>query len=90
MDDLEKLFDLIRERCEMDEVLDLCGIGMEELILRLRGRILDHRDRFETFLDIYEERHRVFEDDLDEDGDIESYYDNYDDYEELDELDLED
>lgn len=80
MDDLEKLFELIRERCEMDEVLDLCGIGMNELLLRLRGRIIEHRDRFESFLDVYEERDHSFDEYDDGDEDIEDYYDDYDDY----------
>lgn len=49
-----ELFDLIRERCDMDEVLDVAGIGMEELLLRFRGQILAHRDKFEDYLGLYE------------------------------------
>lgn len=88
MDDLEKLFELIRERCEMDEVLDLCGIGMNELILRLRGRIIEHRARFESYLDVYEERDYSIE--REDEGDIEDYYD-YDDYDyDIDDVIIED
>lgn len=53
MKDVERLFHLIRERCDMEEVLDLCGIGIGELTLRFRGRILENRDKFEEYLDIY-------------------------------------
>ena len=54
MDDTGFLFRLIEDRLEMDEVLDLCGIGIGELCLRLRGNILDNRERFESHLDIYD------------------------------------
>ncbi len=51
--DQDKLFSLIADRCDLDDVLDLCGIGINELCLRLRGNILDNREKFEDFLDIY-------------------------------------
>ena len=54
MDGVVELLLLIRERCEPEEVLELADIGMEELLLRFRGKILDNREKFEEFLDIYE------------------------------------
>lgn len=49
------LFRLIKDRCSVEEVMDLLGddIGVGELCLRLRSHILDKRDRFEDYLDIY-------------------------------------
>jgi hypothetical protein len=46
---------LIKDRCSVEEVMDLLGddIGVGELCLRLRSHILDRRERFEDFLDIY-------------------------------------
>ena len=49
------LFRLIADRMDPDEVVDLCGIGINELCLRLRGNILENRERFEDYLDIYDE-----------------------------------
>ena len=46
------LFNLIAERLTLEEVLDLTGIGINELCLRLRGPILE---RFESYLEIYDE-----------------------------------
>ncbi len=54
MDDTGFLFRLIEDRLDMDEVLDLTGIGIGELCLRLRGNILDNREKFESYLDIYD------------------------------------
>ena len=53
--DADKLFQLIQDRMDPDEIVDLCGIGVGELSLRLRGCILEHRERFESYLDIYDE-----------------------------------
>ena len=52
--DNDRLWMLIRDRLEMDEVLDLCGIGINELCLRLRGNIIENREAFEDYLDIYD------------------------------------
>jgi len=52
--DNDRLWMLIRDRLEMDEVLDLCGIGINELSLRLRSNILENREAFENYLDIYD------------------------------------
>jgi len=49
------LFQLIQDRMDPDEVVDLLGIGVGELCLRLRKQVLDNRERFESYLDIYEE-----------------------------------
>lgn len=54
MESNDMLFRLIADRMDLDEVLDLCGIGIGELCLRLRSNILDNRDRFEDYLDIYD------------------------------------
>ena len=54
MEDRDFLFQLIEDRMDMEEVLDLCGIGIGELCLRLRGNILDKRERFESYLDVYD------------------------------------
>lgn len=54
MDDLAELFALIRDRCEPEEVLELADISIDELMLRFRGNIIENRERFEEFLDIYE------------------------------------
>lgn len=64
MEDSNFLFQLIEDRMDMEEVLDLCGIGIGELCLRLRGNILEKRDRFEDYLDVYDPIE--FEDDYDE------------------------
>lgn len=50
-----KLFQLIQDRMDPDEVVDLIGIGTGELCLLLRRRILENRERFEDYLDIYDE-----------------------------------
>ncbi len=51
----DNLFQLIQDRMDPDEVVDLLGIGTGELCLRLRGSILENRERFEDYLDIYSE-----------------------------------
>lgn len=53
--DNDWLFRLIKDRCSVEEVMDLLGddIGVGELCLRLRSHILDRRERFEDFLEIY-------------------------------------
>lgn len=53
--DNDLLFRLIRDRLEPEEIVDLCDIGIGELVLKLRGNILANRARFEDFLDIYDE-----------------------------------
>ena len=50
-----RLFQLIQDRLNPEEVLDILGMGVGELCLRLRGPILEKRERFEDFLDIYDE-----------------------------------
>jgi len=50
------LFQLIQDRMDPDEVVDLLGIGVGELCLRLRKQVLDNRERFEDYLNIYEEK----------------------------------
>ncbi len=54
MDDIVELFKLIRERCDLNEIVDLCDIEVGELTLRLRSNIIKHRGKFESFLDVYE------------------------------------
>jgi len=54
MESNDMLFRLIADRMDLDEVLDLCGIGIGELCLRLRSNILNNRERFESYLDIYD------------------------------------
>ena len=51
----DKLFQLIQDRMDPEEVVDLIGIGTGELCLRLRRNILENRERFEDYLDIYDE-----------------------------------
>lgn len=58
----DKLFQLIQDRMDMEEVIDLCGIGIGELCLRLRSTILDKRERFENYLDIYDEEPATWSD----------------------------
>lgn len=55
MDDTNFLFQLIQDRMDPDDVVDVLGIGTGELCLYLRGQILANREKFEDFLDIYEE-----------------------------------
>jgi len=50
----DQLFRLIQDRMDPEEVCDLLGIGTGELCLRLRGPIMEHRERFEDYLDIYD------------------------------------
>lgn len=79
MKDLEQLFHLIRERCETYEVLELCNIGIGELTLRFRGRIMENRDKFEEFLDLYSldlEELYDEDDDCDEDDEEEEGYED--------------
>lgn len=47
-----KLFHLIQERLDPDDVIDILGMGVGELCLRLRREILLNRKRFEDFLEI--------------------------------------
>ena len=49
------LFQLIRERLEIDEIIDLCDIEINELCFKLRGNIFKNRAKFESYLDIYDE-----------------------------------
>ena len=49
------LFRLIRDRLDPEEIVDLCGVGVDELSLRLRHLIIENRARFEDYLDIYDE-----------------------------------
>ena len=51
----DNLFQLIQDRMDPDEVVDLIGIGTGELCLRLRSYILERRERFEDYLEIYNE-----------------------------------
>jgi hypothetical protein len=39
---------------DAEEIVDLCGIEVGELALRLRSHILTNRERFEDYLDIYD------------------------------------
>jgi hypothetical protein len=76
--DLEQLFYLIRERCDPYEVLELCNIGIGELTLRFRGRIIENRDKFEEFLDLYSwDLEELYDyDDKDEDDEEEEGYED--------------
>ena len=49
----DNLFRLIMDRMDPEEVVDLLGMGTGELCLRLRQPILEQRERFEDYLDIY-------------------------------------
>ena len=49
------LFRLIQDRLDPDEVVDILGIGVGELCLSLRKHILLNREKFEEYLDIYDE-----------------------------------
>lgn len=51
----KNLFRLIQDRCDPDDVVDILGIGTGELCLALRRQILEKRELFEEFLDVYEE-----------------------------------
>jgi len=50
----DNLFRLINDRMDPDEVLDLLGMGTGKLCLLLRRQILEQRERFEDYLEIYE------------------------------------
>jgi hypothetical protein len=76
--DTEQLFHLIQERCDPYEVLELCNIGIGELTLRFRGRILENRDKFEEYLDLYAwDLEDVYDNDASDDEDEEE--DGYED-----------
>lgn len=47
----DDLLDAIAERCDMDEILDLCDIEVDELIELLRGHIFDNRKKFNEYLE---------------------------------------
>lgn len=47
----DKLLESIAERCDMDEILDLCQIEVDELVELLRGHIFDNRDKFNEYLE---------------------------------------
>ena len=51
----DSLFQLIQDRMDPEEVVDLLGMGTGELCLRLREQIIDSRERFEDYLGIYSE-----------------------------------
>ena len=51
----ETLFRLIGDRLDPEEVIDILGLGTGELCLLLRKKILEDREKFEEFLDIYAE-----------------------------------
>lgn len=55
MESIDRLLELIRDRCEVEEIIDLCRIDVEELVELTRGHIMDNRKAFEDFLDIYED-----------------------------------
>ena len=50
----DRLFELIQDRLNPEEVVDILGMGTGELCLRLRNLILEKREKFEEFLDLYE------------------------------------
>lgn len=77
MKDTEQLFHLIQERCDPYEVLELCNIGIGELTLRFRGRILENRDKFEEYLDLYTwDLEDVYDNDATDDEDEEGGYED--------------
>ena len=49
--DKDTLFTLIGDRLEMDELLDILGIGIGQLCLRLRAEILESREELEDYID---------------------------------------
>tara|TARA_R110000772_G_scaffold7665_2_gene25854 strand:+ start:8722 stop:8895 length:174 start_codon:yes stop_codon:yes gene_type:complete len=49
------LLEIIAERCDMDEILDLTQMNAYDLVEVLRDTILIHRESFEDYLDIYKE-----------------------------------
>jgi len=53
--DNDMLFTIIQDRMDPEEVVDLLGMGTGELCLRLRRQVLEHRERFEDYLNIYGE-----------------------------------
>jgi hypothetical protein len=53
--DKDTLFTLIQDRMEMDELLDLLGIGIGQLCLRLRAEILESREEIEGYIDQYDD-----------------------------------
>jgi len=55
MDDLNKLFALIAERCDPDEIVDILGYGSARLCVLLRKEIINNREKFEEFLDLFED-----------------------------------
>ena len=55
MESLDKLFELIQDRCDLMEIVDLCQLDAQELVEILRSHIIDNRRAFESYLDIYED-----------------------------------
>jgi len=53
--DKDTLFTLIGDRMECEELLDLLGIGIGQLCLRLRHEILESRDEVEAYIDQYDD-----------------------------------
>tara|TARA_B110000881_G_scaffold161539_1_gene144534 strand:- start:104 stop:292 length:189 start_codon:yes stop_codon:yes gene_type:complete len=56
------LFQLIQDRMDCEEIVDLCGIEVGELALRLRSHIIANRERFEDYLDIYDNEEEASDD----------------------------
>lgn len=55
MADIDWLLEIIADRCDADEIIDLCGVGSGEAVELLRSHIIEHQHRFIDYLGIYEE-----------------------------------
>lgn len=66
--DITKLIKLISERLDPDELVDVLGYSTAHLCVLLRSEIMANREKFEEFLDVF-------------DQDEEFWTSMYDDYE---------
>jgi len=72
MDDLNKLFALIAERCDPDEIVDILGYSSARLCVVLRKEIINNREKFEEFLDVFEQDEKYWLDLQDEEEDYDA------------------
>ena len=72
--DNKTLHQLISDSMDADELIDLLGIGVEELCVRFRGKIQENREMIEEHIDPYGE-YSLDEESLNDNEEWEQDYD---------------
>lgn len=65
MDSIAKLIRLISDRLDPEEVVDILGYNTPHLCLLLRKDIIENRNKFEEFLDIYDTEEYTYDPEVD-------------------------